>query len=312
LNDRSVSPPITVSIAAVERDTGLSKDTLRIWERRYGFPRPERDAFGERIYPVEQLDKLRIVRRLMDQGHRPGRVINLSTQQLHDLAAATIFAPQRAIDVAPNTDDARHYVELIKQNRIDDLRRQMSQAALRLGLARFVTQVVAPLSDAIGAAWTRGYLEIFEEHLYTESIQVILRSAINTIAQPSAAGRPRILLTTFPQEPHGLGILMAEALFALEGCRCSSLGVQTPIWDIVLAAAAQQIDIVALSFSSWINPNHALDGLAELRGKLPAATEIWAGGACPILARRPPKEALALRQLSDIAPALVAWRATRR
>ncbi|MET1081887.1 MAG: MerR family transcriptional regulator, partial [Burkholderiales bacterium] len=29
-----------VSIATVERDTGLSKDTLRMWERRYQFPRP--------------------------------------------------------------------------------------------------------------------------------------------------------------------------------------------------------------------------------------------------------------------------------
>lgn len=29
-----------LSIAAVERDTGLTKDTLRVWERRYGFPTP--------------------------------------------------------------------------------------------------------------------------------------------------------------------------------------------------------------------------------------------------------------------------------
>jgi hypothetical protein len=33
-------------IAAVERDTGLAKDTLRVWERRYGFPQPGRDANG--------------------------------------------------------------------------------------------------------------------------------------------------------------------------------------------------------------------------------------------------------------------------
>ena len=38
-----------MTIAAVERDTGLGKDTLRIWERRYGFPRPLRDAGGERV-----------------------------------------------------------------------------------------------------------------------------------------------------------------------------------------------------------------------------------------------------------------------
>ena len=62
-----------LSIAAVERDTGLSKDTLRVWERRYGFPCPERDQAGDRIYPPEQVVRLHTIRRLMDAGHRPGR-----------------------------------------------------------------------------------------------------------------------------------------------------------------------------------------------------------------------------------------------
>ena len=66
-----------LGISAVERDTGLSKDTLRVWERRYGFPRPVRDALGERTYPVEQVDRLRLIRRLMDAGHRPGKVVGL-------------------------------------------------------------------------------------------------------------------------------------------------------------------------------------------------------------------------------------------
>ena len=56
---KSDSPAPYVSIAAVERDTGLSKDTLRVWERRYGFPQPDRDNNGERSYPHEQLEKLR-------------------------------------------------------------------------------------------------------------------------------------------------------------------------------------------------------------------------------------------------------------
>ena len=38
----------TWSIAEVERETGLGKDTLRVWERRYGFPVPQRDRLGER------------------------------------------------------------------------------------------------------------------------------------------------------------------------------------------------------------------------------------------------------------------------
>jgi methanogenic corrinoid protein MtbC1 len=177
-----------------------------------------------------------------------------------------------------------------------------------------VIEIVAPLNEMVGDAWTRGYFEIFEEHLYTESIQVILRNAINTIPHPGNTheGRPRILLTTFPQEPHGLGVLMAEALFSLEGGRCISLGVQTPIWDIVLAATTQKVDIVALSFSSSLNANHVLDGLNELRTKLPASTEIWAGGSCPVLYRRPPKDVRTLRSLESVAQAISEWRLANR
>ena len=86
MDNTQVAAPATqasgISIAAVERDTGLGKDTLRVWERRYGFPHHDRDQFGERVYPIEQVDKLRVLRRLMDGGHRPGKVINLQIEQL--------------------------------------------------------------------------------------------------------------------------------------------------------------------------------------------------------------------------------------
>ncbi|MGE0106807.1 MAG: MerR family DNA-binding transcriptional regulator, partial [Thiomonas sp.] len=52
MNDRTVNTALQLSIAAVERDTGIGKDTLRVWERRYGFPQPHRDASGDRLYPL--------------------------------------------------------------------------------------------------------------------------------------------------------------------------------------------------------------------------------------------------------------------
>ncbi len=76
------------AIAAVERETGLSKDTLRMWERRYGFPVPERDAKGERSYTAEQIVRLRHLRRLVQTGHRPGRIVPLDDQALALLLGA--------------------------------------------------------------------------------------------------------------------------------------------------------------------------------------------------------------------------------
>ena len=51
------------SIGMVERDTGIGRDTLRVWERRYGFPEPLRNDKGERIYNEQQLRRLQRIRR---------------------------------------------------------------------------------------------------------------------------------------------------------------------------------------------------------------------------------------------------------
>jgi len=246
----------------------------------------------------------------MDAGHRPGRIIGLPIETLQQLAAQAAESPRAGTELrTAEHEDLQRYVELTKAHEVEALRRALSQAALRMGLDRFVMEVAAPLNRMVGEAWARGYFEVFEEHLYTESMQVVLRNAISTI--PAASSRPRVLLTTFPNESHSLGLLMVEALLALEGCRCLSLGVQTPIWDIVLAATSQNADIVALSFTASLSPNMVLDGLAELRTKLPRSTELWAGGQSPILLRKPPEGVRVMRELQDIPEALKRWRGRR-
>jgi MerR family transcriptional regulator, light-induced transcriptional regulator len=307
MNDRISQPKVSLSIAAVERDTGLLKDTLRVWERRYGFPNPDRDSFGERAYSLEQVEKLRVIRRLIDAGHRPGRIMALSVEQLQLLANEVTSAPRSMAEAEQEHTNLQSYIDLIKEHKVEELRRALGQALMRQGMESFVIEVAAPLNRMVGDAWARGYLEIFEEHMYTESMQIILRNSIGSLPQPSK--KPRILLTTFPQEPHGLGLLMAEALMVLEGARCVSLGTMTPIWDIVLAATSQSVDVVALSFSASMNPNIIMEGLAELRAKLPRSTEIWAGGSCPILVRKPPPDIIVLSQLADIRSGINRWRA---
>jgi len=300
---------ITMSIGSVERETGLSKDTLRVWERRYGFPQPERDAAGERAYSLDQVEKLRLLKRLLDQGHRPSKVIGHAVSELRTLAGETANGVPQDVDTVGEREDLLHYITLCKAYRFDEMRRALSQELLRLGLYRFVVDVIAPLNTMVGARWASGYFAVFEEHLYTESVQIVMRNAIASIPQHflGSAMRPRVLFTTFPQEQHGLGLLMAEAIFALEGARCISLGVQTPITEIAKAAETQKVDIVALSFSASMNANHMAEGVRDLRARIEQRVELWAGGGCVGLHRRPPSE-LRVLELADIGNALTDWR----
>jgi len=290
-----------LSIAAVERETGISKDALRIWERRYGFPLPTRNAFGERVYPAAQVGRLRMIRRLMDQGMRPGRIFALPPGELQALAAAAPPAARSALH------DLVLY--LVKTHQTAELRRELGQAVVRDGLFRFVTETAAPLAALVGEAWMRGEIEVFEEHLFTEQVQGVLRQAIAQV--PTAGGTPKVLLSTLPGEQHGLGLLMAEAACALEGAQCVSLGVQTPAGELVAAARANAADVVALSFCSSYSAGAMREGVQMLRRDLPAATVIWCGGAGAARLRNPPAGVQVINDLSAIGGALQEWRAAR-
>jgi len=287
----------------VERETGLSKDVLRMWERRYGFPKPARDENGERQYGAADMAKLRAIKRLMDVGVRPGKIIGLSLAQLNDLADAR--APARKAASAPPLE--REVVSMLKAHDPSPLQHALTQWLMRQGLQRFVLETVAPLNRAIGDAWMRGELQIFEEHLYTELLKASLRSAIN--AFPRQVGSPRVLLTTLPNEQHGLGLLMVEALLAPEGAQCIALGPQTPLEDVRRAALAHKVDIVALSFSAAFPVRQATDSLANLRHHLPEGVTLWAGGEMTRRIRKTLPGVVLLPDLAASVNALRSWRA---
>ncbi len=303
MNSKRTEAP-TASIAIVERDTGLSKDTLRIWERRYGFPRPLRDSNGDRVYPADQLEKLRVIRRLMDSGLRPGKVV---AEPLHSLHARVRALPESAAYAGGEFPAAAEALRLLQAHQVTELRQLLTHALMQLGLQRFVVEVVAPLNELVGNAWIEGRLQIFEEHLYAEQLQHLLRQAIASLVQGEQG--PRILLTTLPGEKHKLGLLMAEACLSVEGAQCMSLGVETPAWDIVEAARAHRVDIVGLSFSQTMPVKVARDGLFDLRKRLDRKIGLWAGGSLWLRACKNTPGVTIIVSLTAIPDLLCAWRA---
>lgn len=287
-----------LSISAVERDTGLSKDVLRMWERRYEFPHPQRDRHGERIYPPDQVTKLRAIKRLMDRGFRPGKIIALSLDDLNALGSSAASRDGHDAEIEA-------ILELVRAHQLPELRQRLTQMLMRQGLQRFVIDTVAPLTMAVGEAWVRGDFAVFEEHLYTEQIQGVLRNAIASAQAHSRS--PRILLTSFPSEQHHLGLLMVEALLVVEGATCIPLGTETPATEIVRAVAAHRVDVVALSFSAAYPERQAASGLRELRASLPREVDIWAGGSCVRRMRRAIDGVELVRALDQIGQLIGRW-----
>ncbi len=155
------APPIPSSetglpIAAVERETGLAKDTLACMEKRYGFPQPLRDASGNRLYPAEQVQRLQLVRRLLDAGLRPNKVVGLDAAALtqllsqHSQASSAILSKTNSTPLPSHPAELSALLDTIAAHDPQGLRHALHHAQMRMGLGPFITELVAPLDGGRG------------------------------------------------------------------------------------------------------------------------------------------------------------------
>lgn len=303
--DNSAKVITLLPINAVERETGISKELLRMWERRYGFPVPDRDAQGDRVYPPEQINKLRIIRRLLDAGFRPGKIITMPLSELESLAASS-HGPSSAL-LPPDLET--ELLDVLKSREPYRVREYLNHQLIRMGLQSFILDLMQHTNTIVGDAWMSGQIEIYEEHLYTEELQSLIRQTLSSLSQN--AQPPHIMLTTAPEEQHSLGLLMVESLLRLDQFDVMSYGTQMPIRDIVQAVQKHRKDIVILSFSSAYPASKAVDFLEELRFRLPLNVQIWAGGGALRSSRRNIKDVQILHDLQGIRQAALQWRRVR-
>jgi MerR family transcriptional regulator, light-induced transcriptional regulator len=260
-----------IPIAAVERETGINKETLRIWERRYAFPLPLRNSAGKRTYSPEDVIRLKLIGLLIKQGHRPSKVIALEVGELKNKLSepAKNELPRTSID---------QVIAWLKKGETTLLKNWLLSQIAKEGLRPFLEKILTPLLVDIGLAWRADKLRIHEEHLFSETVQQTLRIIINHL--PVTSPKPHIILTTPQGELHGLGLLIVESVLALEGIKITSLGINTPSADIVIAAEQLKADAVIISMTSnYKDETQRLTVLRQLRNELPQHIALLSGGS---------------------------------
>ncbi|MDD2308603.1 MAG: MerR family transcriptional regulator [Desulfuromonadaceae bacterium] len=258
------------SISDIERESGIRCDTLRVWERRYGFPTPSRNERGERVYPREQLLRLRLIKQLQDRGMQPGKLVSLEYQQLQRLTS-------RPDNSALASADVEMLLDMLSSGLGYGLSNKLEALLSLYGLRIFLADVVAPMNHAVGKAWFEGKIGILDEHLYAETIRNVLTVALGGL--PQGVKNPRVLLTTLPGEQHGIGLLMVACMLRLEGAGVVMAGVQTPLEEIVRGAIECGSGIVGISCSEYMGRRTIASQLVKLRALLPEDVALWAGGS---------------------------------
>lgn len=260
------------SIRVVSRLTGISSDTLRMWERRYGFPKPERNTTGVRVYAQEHVERLLLVARALKAGYRAGEVIHRSRDELSELLAT---AAGTSLETASTPASVQTLLAALERMDMDTLRVELRSSIATLGPKGFLTEVAGPLLEHVGEGWATRRLDVRHEHLLSEVLSTQLR--LLTSAYEGSTG-PVIVLATLPGELHALGLEMVALYSAIGGATPRLLGPDTPPDQIVAAARSLSARAVGISVSAGSDLAVTATHVSWMLQELGEGFEVWVGG----------------------------------
>jgi len=230
----SISATPTYNLKVVINETGITADTLRAWERRYGLPKPERSPGGHRLYSQRDIE---IVKWLMAKQHE-GLSISRAVDLWNDLSASGEDPlPALVSEALPTTQ-----ISSISSANLDTMRNQWLDACLTFNeniAEQVLNQAFAlyPLDAVcievlqkglveIGDLWYRTNATVQQEHFASALAHRRLDALIAATPPPT---RPEtILIGCTVDEQHTFPPLLLTLLLRRRGFKVVYLGANVP------------------------------------------------------------------------------------
>jgi MerR family transcriptional regulator, light-induced transcriptional regulator len=262
----------TFRINQVAKLTGLSKEVLRVWEKRYRLLSPERGSNRYRLYSEQDVELLKYLTREIEQGHAIGELASLGKDE--------ILARMRdgKEESKPFPSD-QFLVELEKYLLpLDTLsfEKRLNELVVLLPFEEFFNRILIPLQIRVGELWFDKKIDISIEHYVTAQAKIKIFTAINMINAEQTG--PQVLVACPSWELHEIGAQMIAYFCAARRCRVNFLGANLPLANLMHFSFLTKPDVVILSCTSDISENKARAYFAELSPQISPICPVWVGG----------------------------------
>lgn len=251
------------TVNEVEERTRVPASTLRQWERRYGFPKPERSDSGYRLYSDEDLLHIDAMKRHIADGIPASR-------------AAELVGRLKPTTAGPRSLTALHHELVAGLLKLDEAcaDRILSEAYSLHTVEAVMLELLRPAIIDIGTLWHEGHVNVTTEHWASAWIRGRLHALLDFSAHLRNA--PVVIVACAPTEPHELGALILAVLLRRAGYHVVYVGANTPVKDLLEMARALHPTGVMLSASL----RSSFDRLTEHRGVFEGMAPVVAfGGA---------------------------------
>ena len=202
---------------------GLTPTVARAWERRYQVVEPARTASGYRLYDDGAIERLRTMRRLVEDGWSA----SAAARAVNDGTAPDIGAPgspRSGTTVSADPIDA--FVAAAAALDGDAIEAALDELFGRGSFEAIVDAWLMPAAAALGDAWESGRITVAGEHAASAALARRLAGAFEAAAR--VEGRP-VVVGLPPGSRHELGALAFATALRRRGLPVLDLGADVPV-----------------------------------------------------------------------------------
>jgi len=256
-------------IRSVVEMTGIPRNTLLAWERRYGVPNPGRTQGGHRVYSDDDVNILLRLKELLDRGHRIGEAVALLHRNAEpERANADALAP-----IDQQRDQLVEALLAFDRATADEVYHRISSYSIR----RVIDEVLLPVLQTVGDGWHRGDVTVAQEHFTSAFIREQLITMLNRL-ESGPVGGPVAVCAGFPGETHEIGLLAVAVKLALRGWRVAYLGADLPLEELAGILLSRNAELICQSIMTPRDANELRGYASRLLHMVPTSTVVSLGG----------------------------------
>lgn len=267
-------------ISTVSEMTGVARNTLIAWERRYGFVRPERHSNGYRSYDEQDVARIIRVKNAVSAGLKISEAVSLLREsEAQDGRQVVLEQDGQALREGGSFATIRekltaalvHY----RRTEVDQIWGQL----LTIPFATRLKEVYFPVLRRVGEMWEAGEISVAEEHFASGLIRSHFAALLVSSGTPSRAA-PSCICTTVPGEQHEIVALALAVQLSMAGYRVTYLGANMPQVELSAYCKNQGPDLVCVSCLQIPNQEELVTYAKALRCACKKEARIVIGGAC--------------------------------
>ncbi|HVG57746.1 MAG TPA: MerR family transcriptional regulator [Hyalangium sp.] len=269
-------PERTYRIHIASELSGVRVELIRAWERRYGFPHPQRTPSGYRVYTQRDVELLKRLKQLTEEGVAIREAVKMLPQlqltmtekgeeQVGEVSTSSLQAWFSSVLAAAEGHD---------QARVSAI---VDEVLSALPPLKAFDEVLVPVQREVGERWHAGRLTVAQEHLVSQVVRARVVSLLH--AAPANERARHAVLACLPDEQHEIGLLGAALRLRHAGVQVTLLGQSVPAGDLGRAVDALRPDLVGLS--AVVDPGEPVFEvmLKPVLEALPQGTTVWVGGS---------------------------------